>query len=193
MKKQIKVFSFVLLLSSGLSATTNDLSKVYDMPDGSQILKKDVMVEPTTVIIPKSCHLDDLDGITRGKYIFHNLNSKKAKDKIPKGLAKVKKGEVKQYGNCVACHNIEGAIGAGNLGYDLTNYKATYQRDAQYVYQKISDPRIDNAQTRMTVNLPTKLLTKEEVCELTAYVMSSKEDKNNKKTNDKKLTIKKEK
>ena len=178
MKKQIKVFSFVLLLSSGLSAT-DDFSKVYDMPDGSQILKKDVMVKPTKVTIPKSCHLDDLEGIARGKYIFHNLNSVKAKDKIPKGLAKVKKGEVKQYGNCVACHNIEGAIGAGNLGYDLTKYKATYRRDAQYVYQKIADPRIDNAQTLMTVNLPTKLLTKEEVCDVTAYVLSMKKEKKN--------------
>ena len=180
MKKRTKVFSLILLLSSGLSATTNDLSKVYDMPDGSQILKKDVMVKPTKVIIPKSCDLNNLDAIARGKYIFHNLNSTKAKDKIPKGLAKVKKGEVKQYGNCVACHNIEGAIGAGNLGYDLTNYKATYKRDAQYVYQKIADPRIDNPQTAMTVNLPTKLLTKEEVCDVTAYVMSIKNDKKDK-------------
>lgn len=181
MKRRTTVCSLLLLLSSGLSATTNDLSKVYDMPDGSQILKKDVMVKPTKVTIPKSCDLENLDAIARGKYIFHNLNSTKAKDKIPKGLAKVKKGEVKQYGNCVACHNIEGAIGAGNLGYDLTNYKATYKRDAQYVYQKIADPRIDNPQTAMTVNLPTKLLTEDEVCDLTAYVMSTKKDTNNKK------------
>jgi len=67
--------------------------------------------------MPKSCNLDDLASIARGKYMFHNLNGKKAKKPAPKGLVKFvekkgKDGKVKkkpkQFGNCVACHNIEG-------------------------------------------------------------------------------------
>ena len=124
-----------------------------------------------------------------GKYIFHNLNGKKAKQNPPKGLSRKQmkpgktyaKGEkipVKQYGNCVACHNIEGAKGAGNIGPDLSNYKAhfidTGARSDQFVYQKIADARIDNPNTHMTINLTTKLFTPREICDITSYIVSPK-------------------
>jgi sulfur-oxidizing protein SoxX len=128
--------------------------------------------------MPKECKLDDLESIARGKFLYHNLNSKVAKEPLPKGLEAPKEGEVKSYGNCVACHNIEGAIGGGNVGPDLTNYKSifvdTKVRDAQFVYQKIADPRVDMKNTAMTINLTTKMFTASEVCDVTAYVMQDK-------------------
>jgi len=50
----------------------------------------------------------------------------------------------------------------------------TKVRDNQFVYQKIADPRIDNANTHMTVNLTTKLFNEQEICDLTSYVISVK-------------------
>ena len=46
--------------------------------------------------------------------------------------------------------------------------------DAQYVYQKIADPRVDNPNTNMTVNLATKLFNEKEICDITSYVLSIK-------------------
>ena len=81
-------------------------------------------------------------------------------------------------GNCVACHNIEGAKGYGNIGPDLSNYKSLFvdsgARNGQFVYQKIADPRMDNAKTHMTVNLANGLFNEREVCDLASYVMSKK-------------------
>jgi len=164
-----------------------DLTKAYDMPDASKMIKKDLFAGATKYKMPKSCNLKDVGAIARGEYIFHNLNGKKAKKKPPAGLdkyvyKKLKSGKLKkkpkQYGNCVACHNIEGARGAGNIGPSLKGYKAmfleTQVRDAQFVYQKIADPRVDNTNTHMTVNLTTKLMNEQEICDLTAYVISEK-------------------
>ncbi|MEJ2372599.1 MAG: sulfur oxidation c-type cytochrome SoxX, partial [Sulfurimonas sp.] len=84
----------------------------------------------------------------------------------------------KQYGNCVACHNIEGAKGAGNIGPDLSDYKANFidsgARDNQFVYQKIADARIDNPTTHMTINLTTNLFNEREICDITSYIVSPK-------------------
>jgi len=180
----------VVLFSSSIALSAVDLTKAYDMPDASKLIEKDLLLKPTTFKIPKSCKLDDLEAIARGAYIFHNLNGKKAKKTPPKGLVKFnekkdKDGKVKkvakQFGNCVACHNIEGAVGGGNIGPDLTGYKAIFvdskTRDANFVYQKIADPRIDNPKTHMTINLTTKLFNESEICDLTAYVMSDKSAK----------------
>lgn len=183
---KIKFLSFtVVLLVSSLSAKTEkiDLTKAYDMPNASELIEKDALAPATVYTMTKSCKLDDSEAIARGKFIYHNLNGKKVKKKPPKGLAKFvvnKKGKkkAKQYGNCVACHNIEGAVGGGNIGPDLTNYKTNFVdtkvRDAKYVYQKIADPRIDNPMTHMTVNLTTKLFNEQEICDITAYIMSPK-------------------
>ena len=166
----------------------------YDTPTPIQLQAiptviegKDVLAAATTYIMPKGCVSSDAGSIARGEFIFHNLNGKKAKKKPPAGLAKFvetkgKDGKVKkkakQYGNCVACHNIEGAKGGGNIGPDLTGYKAMFMdtkvRDNQFVYQKIADPRIDNVNTHMTVNLTTKLFNEQEICDLTSYVISVK-------------------
>jgi len=183
-----------LFLAGTLLATVTtyaiDLTKAYDMPDASKMIEKDLLAPAKKFAIPKSCKLDNLEAIARGEYIFHNLNGKKAKGTPPKGLVKfiekkAKDGKIKkkpkQFGNCVACHNIEGAVGGGNIGPDLTSYKANFVdtkvRDAQFVYQKIADPRIDVPNTHMTVNLTTKLFNEQEICDLTAYVMSAKEAK----------------
>jgi len=189
MNKSMKHFTLAtaVFLSATVAIFATDLTKAYDMPDASKLIEKDLLAEPAKFTIPKSCKLDDLEAIKRGEFFFHNLNGKKAKGKAPKGVVKFtdKKGKdgkvkkkAKQYGNCVACHNIEGAKGGGNIGPDLTGYKKTFVdskiRDAQFVYQKIADPRIDNPKTHMTVNLTTKLFTPSEICDLTAYVMSAK-------------------
>jgi len=189
MNKSIKNFTLVLgvIAVSSVAVFATDLTTAYDMPDASKLIEKDALAEPTKFTLPKSCKLDDLEAIERGKFFFHNLNGKKAKGEAPKGVKKFiekkdKEGKVKkkpkQYGNCVACHNIEGAKGGGNIGPDLTGYKTTFVdskiRDAQFVYQKIADARIDNPKTHMTINLTTKLFTESEICDLTAYVMSAK-------------------
>jgi len=183
MNKSMKKFT----LAIGAIVFATDLTKAYDMPDASKLIEKDLLAKPKKFTLPKSCKLDDLEAIKRGSFFFHNLNGKKAKGPAPKGVVKFieKKGKdgkvkkkAKQYGNCVACHNIEGAKGGGNIGPDLTGYKKIFvdskTRDAKFVYQKIADARIDNPKTHMTVNLTTKLFTPSEICDLTAYVMSAK-------------------
>ena len=179
-----------LFLSTSASLCAMDLTKAYDMPDATKMIKKDLFPAAKEYTMPKSCDLTDAKAIARGKYMFHNLNGKKAKKPAPEGLVKFveKKGKdgkvkkkAKQFGNCVACHNIEGARGAGNIGPSLEGYKANFidtkARDAQFVYQKIADPRIDNANTHMTVNLTTGLFNEQEICDYTAYVVSEKKKK----------------
>ena len=189
MKRRLKQITLIstFVISASVALFASDLTKAYDMPDASKLIEKDLLKEPTKFTMPKSCNLNDAEAIKRGQFFFHNLNGKKAKGDAPKEVKKFveKKGKdgkmkkrPKQYGNCVACHNIEGAKGGGNIGPNLTGYKKTYidskARDAQFVYQKIADPRIDNPNTHMTVNLTTKLFSESEICDLTAYVMSDK-------------------
>ncbi len=189
MNRSVNHISLALAISllATITSFAKDLTKSYDMPNASEIINKDLLAPATKYTIPKSCKLDDIEAIARGNFIFNNLNGKKAKGTPPKGLVKFiekkdKNGrlikETKQYGNCVACHNIEDAIGGGNIGPNLTSYKTifidTKVRDAQFVYQKIADPRIDNKNTHMTINLTTKLFSTSEICDLTAYVMSEK-------------------
>lgn len=170
-----------LLLSSATLLNAVDLTKAYDMPEATQLIKKDLFPKPTEYIMPKSCDLTDPKAIARGEFMFHNLNGKKAKGKLPEGLSKSVGKKSKQYGNCIACHDIEDSRGAGNIGPSLVNYKSifldTKVRNAQFVYQKIADPRIDNANTHMTVNLTTKLFNEQEICDYTAYVIAVKSKK----------------
>jgi len=185
MKRAIKYLACATLLLSTSSLSAVDLTKSFDMPDASKMIEKDMFAKATIYKMPKSCNLEDKEAIARGNFIFHNLNGKKAKKTPPKGLVKfvTKNGKkkAKQYGNCVACHNIEGARGAGNIGPDLSSYKSlfidTKTRNNQFVYQKIADPRIDNANTHMTINLTTKLMSEQEICDLTAYIIEDKTKK----------------
>ncbi len=183
-----------MILSSLLSVSllAADYSSVIESPDATAMIKKDLLKPATAYDMPKSCISTDPDVIARGAFMFHNLNGKKAKGKLPKGLAKkqMKPGKTylpgdkiphKQYGNCVACHNIEGAKGGGNVGPDLTGYKAMFIdsgiRDNKFVFQKIADPRVDNPETTMTINLTTKLFTTREICDITSYIVSEKKGK----------------
>jgi len=166
-----------LLLGASLFAT--DYSSVIESPDATKIIAKDILAPATVYKMPAGCISTDADVIARGSFIFHNLNGKKAKKNPPAGLSrKNAKGKNKQYGNCVACHNIEGARGAGNIGPDLTAYNKMFMasgiRDNQFVYQKIADPRVDNKDTHMTINLATKLFNEQEICDITSYIVAPK-------------------
>lgn len=169
----------VIMLGIATFLSAADLSQVIEIPDATAILLKDALPAPKLYSMPQGCITDDLGAIARGKYIFHNLNGKDAKENPPEGLSrKTAEGKEKQMGNCVACHNIEGSKGYGNIGPDLSNYKSLFvdsgARSGQFVYQKIADPRMDNAQTHMTVNLANGLFNEREVCDLASYVMSKK-------------------
>ncbi|MDA3946085.1 MAG: sulfur oxidation c-type cytochrome SoxX [Helicobacteraceae bacterium] len=184
--------SRLLLLSTtfGLGlAFASDISSAVESPDASKIIAKDLLGPAKVFTMPKGCITDDKDAIARGEFIFQNLNGSKVKGKLPAGLAKTQmvqgktyapQDEIppKQYGNCVACHNIEGAKGAGNIGPDLTSYHDLFiksgARDNQFVYQKIADARIDNPNTHMTINLTTGLFTEREICDITSYIVSIK-------------------
>lgn len=169
----------VIMLGFATFLSAADLSQVIESPDATAILKKDALPAAKAYTIPKGCITEDPAAIARGQYIFHNLNGKDAKDNPPEGLSrKMADGKEKQMGNCVACHNIEGAKGYGNIGPDLTKYKELYMvngvRNAQYVYQKIADPRIDNPTSHMTVNLTNGLFNEREICDIASYVIATK-------------------
>ncbi|HEX5670101.1 MAG TPA: sulfur oxidation c-type cytochrome SoxX [Sulfuricurvum sp.] len=169
----------VIMLGIATFLGAADLSSVIEIPDATAILVKDALPAPKLYTMPQGCISDSPAAIARGKYIFHNLNGKDTKEPAPEGLAKIlPNGKEKQYGNCVACHNIEGAKGYGDIGPDLTNYKALYMdsgvRNGQSMYQQIADPRLDNPKTHMTVNLANGLFTEREVCDLASYVAAKK-------------------
>ncbi len=172
-----KTMMMSLLVSVSVFAT--DYSSVIESPNASKMIQKDLLAPAKVYKMPAGCITTDADAIARGSFMFHNLNGKKAKMNPPAGLSrKNAKGKNKQYGNCVACHNIEGARGAGNIGPDLTDYKeiflTTKVRNHQFVYQKIADPRIDNDNTHMTVNLTTKLFNEREICDIASYIVTPK-------------------
>jgi len=171
-----------LLLSTtvglGLACAAN-LPSAIEQSEAAAIIQKDLMPSAKVYTMPKGCITTDKDAIARGEYIFHNLNGSKAKKTPPKGLSKkTPNGKPKQFGNCVACHNIEGAKGAGNIGPDLTNYHthfvATGVRNDAFVFQKIADARIDNPKTHMTINLTTGLFSEREICDIASYVLAVK-------------------
>ncbi len=171
--------TLIMSLLVGASVFAADYSGVIQKPNASKLIEKDLLAPARAFTMPAGCVTTNPESIARGAFIFHNLNGKKAKKNPPKGLSKKNaKGKNKQYGNCIACHNIEGARGAGNIGPDLTDYKGMFVdsgvRSNQFVFQKIADPRIDNSDTHMTVNLTTKLFTPKEICDITSYIVSPK-------------------
>lgn len=159
------------------SLVAADYSGIIESPNASKIIEKDLLAPAKVFTMPKGCVTTDAEAIARGAFIFHNLNGEKGNP--PKGLAKTNPDATpKQYGNCVACHNIEKAQGGGNIGPDLTNYHDVFMesgvRNNQFVYQKIADARIDNPTTYMTINLTTKLFNEREICDITSYIVSPK-------------------
>ena len=182
-----KTLVISLVLAGSIMAA--DYSNVIQKPNASKLIQKDLLAPATVFKMPAGCVTKNPESIARGAYIFHNLNGKKAKKNPPKGLSRkqMKPGKTyapgdkipaKQYGNCVACHDIEGSVGPGNIGPSLVGYKemfvASGVRDAQFVYQKIADPRVDNENTHMTVNLTNSLFNESEVCDLTSYILAPK-------------------
>lgn len=175
-----KVATFMIAAGTLLAAQAfaADLKSAVESPDAKAILKKDALPAPKKFTMPKGCITTDKAAIARGAFIFHNLNGGKAKNP-PEGMAtKLADGQPKQYGNCVACHNIEKADGPGNIGPDLTNYKAffidTNVRTPEWVYQKVADARIDVPETHMTINLTNGLMNEQEICEIVSYIISQK-------------------
>jgi L-cysteine S-thiosulfotransferase len=170
----------VIMLGLATFLSAADLSQVIESPDATAILLKDTLPAAKVFVMPEGCVSDDAAVIARGKYLFHNLNGKDAKENPPEGLSRTMADgkKEKQYGNCVACHNIEGAKGYGNIGPDLSNYKKMYvdsgARNPQFMYQKISDARIDNPITHMTINLTNGLFNEREVCDLVSYIAVTK-------------------
>lgn len=177
MKMFLTLATAVSITISTLNAV--DLKSAIETPDAKKIIKNDLLGSAKVYSMPKGCISTDSDVIARGAFIFHNLNGKQAKQDAPKGLAKkLSNGKPKQYGNCVACHNIENAVGAGNIGPDLNKYRDyfvdTGLRKPEWVYQKIADARIDNPDTHMTINLTTALFSEREICDITSYIISKK-------------------
>ena len=177
MRKLLTLAAAVSLAAATAGAA--DLRSAIETPDAKKIIEKDLLGPAKKYAMPEGCISADPDAIARGAYIFNNLNGKKAKGDAPKGLVKkLADGSPKQYGNCVACHNIENVVGGGNIGPELTDYHEVYiasgGRDAAWVYQKIADARIDNPETTMTINLTAGLFTPQEICDITSYVISKK-------------------
>jgi L-cysteine S-thiosulfotransferase len=170
--------SLMASLLLGCTLFAADYSGVIESPNASKIIEKDLLAPAKTYGMPSGCISTDPKVIARGKFIFHNLNGE-TKDTPPEGLSNNNgDGSLKQYGNCVACHNIEDAKGAGNIGPDLHGYKKNFidsgVRNHQFVYQKIADARIDNPETHMTINLTTNLFNEREICDLASYIVSPK-------------------
>lgn len=177
MKMFITLVTSVGITVSSIGAA--DYSNIIEKTSASKMIQEDLLPPAKKYTMPKGCITSDKDAIARGAYIFHNLNGSKAKKNPPKGLSRENPdGSTKQYGNCVACHNIENAVGGGNVGPDLTSYREMFMdtgvRDNAFVFQKIADPRIDNPHTNMTVNLTTKLFNEREICDIASYVVIKK-------------------
>lgn len=171
--------SLMISLLASVTLLAADYSSVVEDPDAIKIITADLLGPAKSYKMPKDCVSSDPKVIARGAYIFHNLNGENAKDAAPEGLAKKNPdGSVKQYGNCVACHNIEKAVGGGNIGPDMTGYKEIFVdsgvRDNLFVFQKIADSRIDNPDSMMTINLTTGLFNAREICDITSYVVAPK-------------------
>lgn len=174
-----KALSLILLSLSTTILLSNDMKNAIESPFAAFIIKDDLLPPIQQYTMPNNCVSNDQDVVSRGLFLFHNLNSKNNPDNIPEGLNQVSSNNsIKQYGNCVACHNIENAIGYGDIGPDLHNYKTLYiqsgVRSSQYVYQKIADPRFDNLETHMTINLTNGLMSEREICDITSYILSEK-------------------
>jgi len=170
LKKFLTIAGLVGLTAIGAYALTFQEAGIEN-PEGKSVMLKDVPPEPRLFAIPPDCNLKDKESLKKlaekGKEVF-NTTAK---------------------GNCVACHCAKDAKGCGNIGPDLTGYKnglfkaPNYrgeEKTVDWLYQKIADGRIlipkdlENVPYYhiMTVQLTTGQLTYEEVCQLTAYLLS---------------------
>ena len=149
------------------------------------MLTKDSIGKPTVRTMPSSCISTDKKVIGKGKFLYENARGKgvkKPKYGVARVMSKKDAGYVaerqkwKPYGNCVACHNTANVEAPGDIGPDLTNYKANFidtkVRTPQWVFAKISDPRVDNPHTVMSVNHVT--FSPSEICAMMSFVFHNK-------------------
>lgn len=185
MKRQLHIKGFTLCCLgifaaafAGCAASSQNesvaVASAIESPNGLKTLNSDLLGEPKHFAMPVGCVKKDKTSIERGRLFFNELNnesniSAKYGFDYPKD---------KNFGNCVACHQIEKANGYGNIGPDLSNYNHAFvktgARKPEWVFQKISDPRIDHPETSMTVNLTTKLMTESEICDIVSYIFADK-------------------
>lgn len=171
-------FAAFTTLIAGCAASSQGESAAnvspIESPDGLKTLNSDLLGEPKVHAMPANCVTKDKVAIERGRLIFNELNN----DSNVSAKYKIEYPKDKNFGNCVACHQIEKANGYGNIGPDLSKYHEIFvktgARKPEWVYQKIADPRIDNKDTAMTVNLTTKLMTQSEVCDVVSYIFADK-------------------
>jgi sulfur-oxidizing protein SoxX len=170
LKKFLTIAGLVGLAAIGAYALTLQEAGIEN-PEGKSVMLKDVPPEPRLYAIPPECNLKDKESFKKlaekGKEVFNTVAK----------------------GNCVACHCAQDAKGCGNIGPDLTGYKNGLfkaqgyrgeEKTIDWLYQKIADGRVlipkdlENVPYYhiMTVQLTTGQLTYEEVCQLTAYVLS---------------------
>ena len=167
--------------ASGVSAPTMTGKK----NSVSSMLSNDSIGMPTKHKIPNSCVTTNKTVISKGKFLYNNARGKSVKKpphNISRTMKKTDPGYVaerqkwKPYGNCVACHNTAGAKSPGNIGPSLVNYKnnfiKTKVRTTAWMFEKISDPRVDNPNTVMTVNHTT--FSPNEICAMMSFVLNGK-------------------
>jgi sulfur-oxidizing protein SoxX len=143
----------------------------FEHPDAKNIMLKDIPPGPRMYAVPENCKLDDPKFIAKkapeGKKIFND----------------------KKTANCVACHCAPGSVGCGNIGPDLDKYRSTLMtapyvggqvKTIDWLFQRIADYRVQIPEEYkdhpffniMTVNLTTGKLTYDQVCALTAFLLS---------------------
>lgn len=143
---------------------------LFESPNASAIIAKDLLAPATKHTMPQGCVSNNPETIKLGKILFNDYSNKNHKFKeFPDG---------KDFGNCVACHNVEKGVGYGNVGPDLSAYRKNFVesgvRNHEWIYQKIADPRIDNPNTQMTINKTNGLLNEQEVCQVMSYLLADK-------------------
>ncbi len=149
------------------------------------ILEKDSIGEPTTRKMPSSCITTNKKVVGKGKFLYENARGKgvkKPKYGISRTMKKTDPGYVAErqkwrpYGNCVACHDTANIKAPGNIGPSLVDYKANFVdtkvRTPEWVFAKISDPRVDNPNTVMSVNHTT--FSPAEICAMMSFIFNNK-------------------
>ncbi len=137
-------------------------------PDG---IFPDLLKAPIKYKYPKDLKGDKKKGLA----IFIQVKSKKGKPSA---------------GNCGACHatptRIKGkkaVVGAGNIGpaFSSSHARRWKKKGNQWLFQRIADARWHVKDTTMPPTLPTKILNKQDIVHVMAYLKSIKKSKRKKR------------
>lgn len=79
--------------------------------------------------------------------------------------------ENRKKGNCMACHAIAGGSQMGNVGPPLKNMKSRFP-DPKFLYERIYDETQFNPMTVMPPFGKNKALTKQEIHDIVAYLLT---------------------